>query len=110
MSLNSCDNIIILNGSEHGLHTTWATYGNVVMFTKNPLSIAPSLRPCLPARLLTCLPAGWPTDPPIDPPIDLSLVPRRPSLEGSTSGIFRVLKLFRRTAACAPIRLQNSAT
>ncbi len=66
--LNSCDNIIfILNGSAYGLHTTWATYGNVVMFTKNlHRSFPPSLRPCLPARLLTYLPAGRPTDWPTD--------------------------------------------
>ncbi len=32
MGLNSCGNI--LNGSEHGLHTRRATYGNVVLFSQ----------------------------------------------------------------------------
>ncbi len=38
----------------------------------------------------------------------LSLVPRRPSYGGSTSGVLRIPKLFRRTVQCAPIRLQNN--
>ncbi len=52
-----CDNV--LNGSEHGLHTTRATYGNVVIFTQN---LHPSLPPSLPSCLPAYRPAGQPTD------------------------------------------------
>ncbi len=57
MGLNSWDNI--LNGSEHGLHTTRATYGNVAISHKTSIhcSLAPSLPACLPA----CLPADQPS-------------------------------------------------
>ncbi len=43
-----------INGSEHGLHTTQATYGNVVIFIHNlHPSLAPSLPPSLPSYLST---------------------------------------------------------
>ncbi len=60
MGLSSCRNIIILNGSEHGLHTTRATYGN---FHTKPPSIGPALPPSLPTYLPTCtyLPTYLPT-------------------------------------------------
>ncbi len=59
IGLNCCDNV--LNGSEHGLHTTRATYGNVVIFTQTSIhpSLPPSLPACLAAWLPGCLPALW---------------------------------------------------